>query len=144
MKIKIINGPNMNMLGRREPDLYGVVTYEGLVEYVKNFALKNNVDVEFFQSNYEGALIDEIQKAYFDNVDGIVINPAAYSHTSIGILDALKAVNIPAVEVHMTDISEREEFRRKTYTSLYCFKIIKGLGKEGYIEAIKELMKVVK
>ena len=138
MKILVINGPNLNMLGIREPDIYGRQTYNDLVEMIKKYCDENSIEAEFFQSNHEGAIIDRIQEAY-GNTDGIVINPAAYTHTSIAILDALKTVAIPTVEVHISDISSREEFRRHSYISQACIKTIKGLGFDGYIEAIKEL-----
>ena len=131
MNILVINGPNMNMLGIREPDIYGKATYKDLCEYIK--AVYS--DVELFQSNHEGEIIDCIQNAY-GKFDGIVINPAAYTHTSIAIMDALKTVNIPAVEVHLTDINEREEFRRFSYTASACRKSICGKGFDGYKEAI--------
>lgn len=140
MKILVINGPNLNMLGIREPDIYGRQTYNDLVEMIKKYCGENDIEAEFFQSNHEGAIIDRIQEAY-GNTDGIVINPAAYTHTSIAILDALKTVAIPTVEVHISDISSREEFRRHSYISQACIKTIKGLGFDGYIEAIKELQK---
>jgi 3-dehydroquinate dehydratase-2 len=140
MKILVINGPNLNMLGIREPDIYGRQTYNDLVEMIKKYCDENSIEAEFFQSNHEGAIIDRIQEAY-GNTDGIVINPAAYTHTSIAILDALKTVAIPTVEVHISDISSREEFRRHSYISQACIKTIKGLGFDGYIEAIKELQK---
>lgn len=138
MKILVINGPNLNMLGIREPDIYGRQTYNDLVEMIKKYCDENSIEAEFFQSNHEGAIIDRIQEAY-GNTDGIVINPAAYTHTSIAILDALRTVAIPTVEVHISDISSREEFRRHSYISQACIKTIKGLGFDGYIEAIKEL-----
>ena len=140
MKILVINGPNLNMLGIREPDLYGRQTYNDLIEMIKKYCGENDIEADFFQSNHEGAIIDRIQEAY-GNTDGIVINPAAYTHTSIAILDALKTVAIPTVEVHISDISSREEFRRHSYISQACIKTIKGLGFYGYIEAIKELQK---
>ena len=138
MKLLVINGPNINMLGVREPDIYGNKTYKHLTEMIKNYCDEKNIDVEFFQSNHEGAIVDKIQEAY-GHKDGIVINPAAYTHTSIAILDALKAVAIPTVEVHISDIAEREEFRKHSYISSICIRTIKGLGFDGYIEAIKEL-----
>ena len=143
MKIRVINGPNMNMLGIREKEIYGYMTYNDLVSYIENYAKKEGIDISFFQSNIEGELINDIQRCYFEKYDGIIINAAAYTHTSIAILDALKATNIPTVEVHMSNIDEREEFRKKSYISLYCFKTIKGLGKDSYIEGIKEIVKKV-
>ncbi len=140
MKILVINGPNLNMLGIREPDIYGKNTYADLVAMIEEFCSDNGIECECFQSNYEGAIVEKIHSAY-KNADGIVINPAAYTHTSIAILDALKCVGVPAVEVHISDISTREDFRQRSYTALACIKTIKGLGFDGYIEAIKELIK---
>ena len=140
MKILVINGPNMNMLGIREPEIYGKETYADLVQMIQNYADKKGVEVEFFQSNHEGAIVDAIHGAY-GNTDGIVINPAAYTHTSIAILDALKTVGIPAIEVHISEISEREEFRQFSYISLVAEKVITGHGTAGYLEAIDELCK---
>ena len=136
MKILVLNGPNLNFLGIREPQIYGSATYDSLVEKIKAYCKEKSVEVSVFQSNYEGALVDEIQKAYFNGVDGIVINPAAYTHTSIAILDALKSVNIPTVEVHISNVKEREEFRQISYVRLACVKTIMGHGTNGYIEAI--------
>lgn len=136
MKLLIINGPNLNMLGLREPDIYGRQDYNTLCEMIK--AACEGIEYEIFQSNHEGAIVDKIQAAY-GNTDGIVINPAAYTHTSVAILDALKAVGIPTVEVHISDISEREEFRKFSYVSLYAEKQIKGKGFDGYIEAVNYL-----
>ncbi len=135
MKILVINGPNLNMLGVREPKVYGTDTYDDLVEYIRKYCSAKDIEVEFFQSNHEGDLVDKIQAAY-DKTDGIIINPGAYTHTSVAILDALKAVSIPAVEVHISDIDEREEFRRVSYISAACFATIKGHGFKGYTEAI--------
>ena len=135
MKILVINGPNLNMLGIREPDIYGKGTYFTLVEMIKEHCDKSGIEATFFQSNHEGAIVDEIQAAY-GKVDGIVINPAAYTHTSVAILDALKAVGIPTVEVHISDINTREEFRKFSYVSLVAKKTIAGKGFDGYIEAI--------
>ena len=135
MRILVINGPNLNMLGVREPEIYGNKTYEDLVGMVKDEAEKLGADVEFFQSNHEGAIVDAIQKAY-RCVDGIIINPAAYTHTSIAILDAVKAVGIPTVEVHISDPDQREEFRKTSYVRKACIKTIKGHGLQGYIEAL--------
>lgn len=135
MKILVINGPNLNMLGIREPSVYGNETYKDLCQEIKNHANKIGVEVKIFQSNHEGAIVDEIQAAY--NVfDGIVINPAAYTHTSVAILDALKAVNIRAVEVHISDVSKREDFRQISYVRNYCEKTITGHGFKGYLEAM--------
>lgn len=139
MKLLVINGPNLNMLGVREPAVYGSGTYADLCEAIRTFAVKNNVDVEIFQSNHEGALVDKIQEAY-GLVDGIVINPAAYTHTSIALLDALQAVGIPTVEVHITDVNQREDFRRVSYVRYYCEKTICGHGFDGYMEAMAYLL----
>ena len=139
MKILVINGPNLNMLGIREPDIYGRKTYDDLLLYIKEEAEKLGVAVEFYQSNHEGDIVDRIQSAY-GNTDGIVINPAAYTHTSIAIPDALKAVGIPTVEVHISDINSREAFRRVSYVSPVALKTIAGKGFEGYIIAMHELV----
>ncbi len=136
MKILIINGPNLNMLGIREPSIYGKNTYADLIGYIKEFADSNGVETEFFQSNHEGAIVDEIQKAYYDKTDGIVINPAAYTHTSVAIADAIKAVNIPAVEVHISDVDSREDFRKISYVKNVAIATVKGKGFAGYTEAI--------
>ena len=135
MKIFVINGPNLNMLGIREPDHYGKETYSDLVKKIENHCDKKDIEVEFFQSNHEGALVDEIQRAY-GKADGIVINPGAYTHTSIAILDAVKSVNIPTVEVHISKVEEREDFRQISYVRLACVKTITGHGTDGYLEAI--------
>jgi 3-dehydroquinate dehydratase-2 len=135
-KILVINGPNINLLGLREPAIYGSRDYNALISFIKESAAALGLDVECFQSNHEGAIVDCIQQAY-GRFDGIVINPAAYTHTSVAILDALKAVSIPTVEVHLSDVSEREEFRRHSYVSLYASKTIMGKGFEGYREALK-------
>lgn len=139
MKLLVINGPNINMLGIREPDIYGRKTYDDLLLYIKEEADRLGVAVEFYQSNHEGDIVDMIQSAY-GNTDGIVINPAAYTHTSIAIPDALKAVGIPTVEVHISDISSREAFRRISYVSPVALKTIAGKGFEGYILAMNELI----
>lgn len=139
MQILVLNGPNLNMLGIREPGKYGTVSYNNLKDMINNRAVELGLDISCKQSNSEGELIDIIQKAYFDKVDGIVFNPGGYTHTSVAILDALKAVSIPCVEVHITDIAEREEFRKFSYISLYAEKTIKGHGVQGYIEAIDYL-----
>lgn len=141
MKILVINGPNLNMLGIREPNLYGSNTYEDLCKLIKDYAVKKNIDVELFQSNSEGAIIDEIQKAYFTKCDGIIINAGGYTHTSIAILDALKSAQIRCVEVHITDIAKREEYRKFSYISEYAEKSIIGHGFNGYLEAIDYLLK---
>ncbi len=138
MKILVINGPNINMLGIREPEYYGKETYADLVSKIQKHCDIKNADVKIFQSNHEGDLVDEIQKAY-GNTDGIVINPGAYTHTSIAILDAVKSVNIPTVEVHISKLSEREDFRQISYVRLACVKTITGHGTDGYLEAIDYL-----
>ena len=138
MKLYVINGPNLNMLGIREPDIYGRKTYADLTEFIIKSAAELDIDCEIFQSNHEGELVDIIQSTY-NNCDGIVINPAAYTHTSVAILDALKAVALPAVEVHLSDVSLREPFRQISYAGMACVKTIKGLGFEGYREAMKYL-----
>ena len=140
MKILVINGPNLNMLGIREPEIYGNSTYRDLCDMIENFAKENKVDVEIFQSNHEGEIVDKIQSAY-GTADGIVINPAAYTHTSVAILDALKSVSIPTVEVHISDVSKREEFRQISYVSLAAIKTIMGLGFDGYRVALEYLVK---
>ena len=135
MKILVINGPNINMLGIREPAVYGKNTYKELLQLLTDTAEQQNVELKHFQSNHEGAIVDEIQAAY-GVFDGIVINPAAYTHTSVAILDALKAVSIPAVEVHISKVDEREAFRQISYPGMYCEKTIKGQGIDGYRQAI--------
>lgn len=135
MKLYIINGPNLNMLGIREPEIYGKLTLQDIESKIKLYCAKNQIDVEFYQSNHEGEIVDIIQSAY-KKADGIIINPAAYTHTSVAILDALKAVNIDTVEVHLSDVDEREDFRKLSYVSLFAKKVIKGKGADGYIEAI--------
>ena len=140
MKILVLNGPNLNMLGIREPGIYGSSTYDDLVAMIVKHCGEKGIDVVCSQSNHEGELVDMIQQAYFDKVDGIVINPGAYTHTSVALLDALKAVSIPAVEVHISQVSEREAFRQISYVSYYCFKTIMGKGFDGYIEAIDLLL----
>lgn len=135
MKILVINGPNINMLGIREPGIYGKNTFADLLRLLEETAAQEKIEIEQFQSNHEGAIVDKIQWAY-GKVNGIVINPAAYTHTSVAILDALKAVSIPAVEVHISDVDSREAFRQISYAGLACCKTIKGHGLEGYREAI--------
>ncbi len=135
MKILVINGPNINMLGIREPDVYGKNTFADLLALLDRVAAEENIQIEQYQSNHEGCLVDKIQEAY-GRFDGIVINPAAYTHTSVAILDALKAVSIPAVEVHISDVDSREAFRQISYAGLACKKTIKGLGFDGYRQAI--------
>ena len=143
MKILVINGPNLNMLGKREPDIYGSKSYASLVQTVRQAAASVHARVKTVQSNHEGKIVDFIQKAA-KKYDGIVINPAAYTHTSIAILDALKAVGLPAVEVHLSDIQSREEFRRHSYISAACLKTIAGKGFDGYAEAIRFLAEQLK
>ena len=138
MKLIVINGPSINMLGIREKDIYGTETYVDLCNLIYDFAKNNNIEIDIKQSNLEGELVNYIQGAYYDKVDGIIINPAAYTHTSIAILDALKAVNIPFIEVHISDIESREEFRKHSYIAAYAKKRIIGHGLHGYIEAIEE------
>jgi len=138
MKILVINGPNLNLLGLREPDIYGRRTYHDLTEMIRAEAEKLGVTVEFVQSNHEGALVDAIQAAY-GVFDGIVINPGAYTHTSVALLDAVKAVGIPTVEVHISDPDTREEFRKVSYIRAACVASIKGHGLEGYLEALRLL-----
>ena len=140
MKILVLNGPNINMLGIREPDIYGRETYEDLKNTVKAYADSNNIEVEFYQSNHEGDLVDAIQRAYFERFDGIVFNPAAYTHTSVAVLDAVKSVSIPTVEVHISDVSTREDFRQVSYIREAVLCTISGKGIAGYnlaIDAIK-------
>ena len=139
MKILVLNGPNINMLGIREPGIYGKQTFTDLLTLLENTAKETGVTVDQYQSNHEGNLVDKIQEAY-QKYDGIVINPAAYTHTSVAILDALKAVSIPAVEVHISDVDSREDFRQISYAGLYCEKTIKGQGLDGYRQAIVYLI----
>lgn len=141
MNILVLNGPNINMLGIREPGIYGKNSYQDLLQLLKTTAEEENLHLEHFQSNHEGALVDKIQEAY-GKFQGIVINPAAYTHTSVAILDALKAVSIPAVEVHISDVDSREDFRQISYAGLACEKTIKGHGIEGYREAILYLKEI--
>ena len=135
MKFLVLNGPNLNMLGIREPAIYGARNFDALIAFIEKSAAEAQVEVECYQSNHEGDLVTKIQEAY-GAFDGIVINPAAYTHTSVAILDALKAVQIPAVEVHLSDISTREAFRQVSYAGMACVKTYKGLGFDGYREAI--------
>ena len=139
MKLLVINGPNLNMLGIREKHIYGDRDYEALCRYVREEAEKLGAEVELFQSNHEGAIVDRIQQAYFDGTEGIVINPAAYTHTSVAILDALKAVQLPAAEVHLSDVNAREEFRHLSYAGMACEAHFIGLGFEGYKRAMEHL-----
>ena len=138
MKILVMNGPNINMLGLREPEVYGTQNYASLCNLIENYAKANDIEVTIFQSNHEGALVDCIQQAY-GIYDGIVLNPAAYTHTSVALLDALKAVSIPAVEVHISDVSKREAFRQVSYVRNYCELTITGHGFDGYTEAMAYL-----
>ncbi len=139
MKLLFLNGPNLNMLGIREPDIYGRRTYADLEAYIRDFCGELEIECEIFQSNHEGALVDAIQTAY-GKMDGIVINPAAYTHTSVAILDALKAVALPAVEVHLSDVSQREDFRQVSYAGLACCKTFAGYGFAGYRMAAEHLL----
>lgn len=139
MKILVINGPNLNMLGIREKELYGDKTYDALIKLIKNYAKEKGVKVDFFQSNSEGEIVTRIQKAY-NKYDGIVINPAAYTHTSVAILDALKAVDIPTVEVHITDVNNREDYRKISFVREFAFITISGKGFNGYLMAIDAIM----
>lgn len=138
MKLLVINGPNLNLLGLREPAIYGNRNYAALLSLIRSACEAEGIDVDFFQSNHEGAIVDAIQAAY-GVYGGIVINPAAYTHTSVAILDALKAVAIPAVEVHISDVDSREPFRQVSYAGMACIKAYKGLGFDGYVEAVRFL-----
>lgn len=139
MKLLIINGPNLNMLGIREPGIYGTESYEALCRKVREYASARGVEAELYQSNHEGDLVDKIQAAY-GNTDGIVINPGAYTHTSVALLDAVKAVGIPTVEVHISDVSKREAFRQVSYIRAACVATISGHGLDGYTEAMALLL----
>lgn len=143
MKLLIINGPNLNMLGIREPHIYGSATYDDLIRYIKEVCTKNNVECEIYQSNHEGNIVDKIQEAYM-TFDAIIINPAAYTHTSIAIADAIKSVNIPTIEVHLSDITKREDFRKNSFTAPVCIKTIMGKGFSGYEDAILFLQDYIK
>ena len=140
MRFLILNGPNINLLGIREPGIYGAETYQDLVERVSAFCQARGVEASFFQSNHEGDLVDAIQRAYFEKVDGIIFNPAAYTHTSVALLDALKAVKIPTVEVHISKVEEREDFRQVSYVRAACVKTITGQGLEGYCQGAAYLL----
>ena len=142
MKILVLNGPNINMLGIREPNLYGTETYETLVQKIKSYCDEKGIETAFFQSNHEGTLVDKIQEA-FGVFDAIVMNPAAYTHTSVALLDALKAVKIPTVEVHISDVSKREDFRRMSFVRAACFKTICGLGTDGYLRAVDAIAELL-
>ena len=143
MRILVINGPNLNLLGMREPGIYGKRDYAALCDFIRECARSLNIEVELFQSNHEGAIVDKIQSA-LNGFDGILINPAAYTHTSVAILDALSAVNLPTAEVHLSDISRREEFRKFSYVSLYAQKTICGKGFDGYSEGLSFLTQYIK
>lgn len=143
MKLLIINGPNLNMLGIREPEIYGSKTYSNLLDYIKEYCDSEDIETEFFQSNSEGAIVDAVQGAY-NRIDGIVINPAAYTHTSIAILDALKAVGLPAVEVHLSDLTKRENYRQISYVAEACIATVSGKQFKGYIEAVQILSRYLK
>lgn len=142
MKLLVINGPNLNLLGLREPEIYGKRTYQDLLSLLRQTGKEEGVEVECFQSNHEGAIVDAIQQAY-GVFDGIVINPAAYTHTSIAILDALKAVALPAVEVHISAVSSREPFRQISYAGMACVRTYQGLGFDGYVQAIRFLKQML-
>ena len=141
MKVMVINGPNLNMLGIREPDIYGRTTYKDLCDIIRNHCNEKGIEVELYQSNHEGDLVDKIQSTY-NTFDGIVINPGAYTHTSIAILDAVKAVGVPTVEVHISDVDSREAFRTVSYIRLACEAVISGRGISGYTDAIDYLLQM--
>ena len=143
MKILVINGPNLNMLGIREPDKYGRETYDELLTKIDTYCRKRGIEVDFYQSNHEGALVDRIQQAYFDKTDAIVINPGAYTHTSIALLDAVTSVMIPTAEVHISNVVEREDFRQVSYIRKACCFTVMGHGTDGYIEAIDYLSETI-
>ncbi len=143
LNILILNGPNINMLGIREPGIYGKEDYNFLCDKIRNYADKIGVNTEFYQSNHEGYLVDKIQESY-GKADGIVFNPAAYTHTSVALLDALKSVDIPTVEVHISDVSKREDFRQISYVRMACIKTISGHGTDGYLEAIDAIIAHIK
>ena len=140
MKLLVINGPNLNLLGIREPGHYGTENYQQLLEKIQRYCDEKGHEVSFFQSNHEGALVDAIQQAYFDKVEGIVINPAAYTHTSVAILDAVKAVSIPTVEIHISKVEDREDFRQVSFIRQACIGTISGRGFDGYVDAVRMLM----
>ena len=143
MKILVMNGPNLNMLGIREPDKYGRETYDDLLIKIRSYCKERGIEVDFYQSNHEGALVDRIQQAYFDNTDAIVINPGAYTHTSIALLDAGKSVMIPTAEVHISNVKEREDFRQISYIRAACCFTVMGHGTDGYLEAIDYLHETI-
>lgn len=140
MKFSIINGPNLNMLGIREPGIYGTETYDQLLRKIRMYADAKQLEVSIYQSNHEGDLVDEIQRAFFNGFDGIIINPGAYTHTSVALLDALKAVHLPAIEVHISAVETREDFRQISYIRTACLATITGLGTDGYLRAIDRLI----
>ena len=140
MKLLVINGPNLNFLGIREPAHYGRETYADLLSKIQTYCEERQIQVEFYQSNHEGDLVDRIQQAYFEQVDGIVINPGAYTHTSVALLDAVKSVSIPTVEVHISKVEEREDFRHVSYIRAACIGTITGMGTDGYLLAVDRLM----
>lgn len=142
MKILVLNGPNINMLGIREPNLYGTENYDTLVQKIKDYCDERGIETSFFQSNHEGDLVDKIQQA-FGVFDAIVMNPAAYTHTSVALLDALKAVKIPCVEVHISDVSAREDFRQVSFVRAACFKTVSGLGTDGYLRAVDAIIELL-
>ncbi|MBQ9745153.1 MAG: type II 3-dehydroquinate dehydratase [Clostridia bacterium] len=144
MKFLVLNGPNINFLGIREPDIYGKSTYNDLVQMITDYALTRGVEVTFYQSNCEGALVDAIQRAYYDKIDGIIFNPAAYTHTSVAILDAVKAVSIPTVEVHLSDVNSRDEFRRVSYIRQAAIDMVCGMGFDSYTRAMDILIEHLK
>lgn len=144
MKIYVLNGPNLNLLGIREPGIYGSESYESLLRKIEAYCLSAGIEVIFFQSNHEGALVDKIHEAFFEGADGIVINPGAYTHTSIALLDAVKATSLPTVEVHISDVSAREEFRQVSYIRLAAIGTISGQGTDGYLHAIDLLVSHIK
>ena len=144
MKLYIINGPNLNMLGIREPDKYGKTSYNNLIEMIREHCEKLDVTPVFYQSNHEGCLVDKIQEAYFEGASGIIINPGAYTHTSIALLDAVSATKLPCVEIHISKVEEREDFRQVSYIRSACIKTITGHGVNGYIEAVDSLLDYLK
>ena len=139
MKLLVINGPNLNLLGLREPAHYGTENYQQLLEKIQKYCDERGHEVSFFQSNHEGALVDAIQQAYFDKVEGMVINPAAYTHTSVAILDAVKSVSIPTVEIHISKVEQREDFRQVSFIRQACIGTVTGMGTDGYLRAIDKL-----
>lgn len=143
MKIYVINGPNLNMLGIREPDIYGKCGYDALVSMISEYCEKKGITPVFYQSNHEGCLVDKIQEAYFEGASGIVINPGAYTHTSVAILDAVKATSLPTVEVHISKVEDREDFRQISYIREACIKTLSGYGLDGYIMAIDALLEYI-